>query len=225
MTTAAIHAIDAADVLDAFHRPSHAARPRTPVLRRAHAEDAAAVGRFLQSLSLASRRFRFHGNCDAQSRELALTLCAVDGVRHQAWLAWAGSGPTAVVIGEARFVIGADDAGPGTAELAISVADGWQGSGTADLLMQQVLAAAADAGVRHLHGDVLGGNARMAAFMRRHGFDVDLYASGEVLRMRRELGALHGRIGRAVSRAMDRTLAALVAIPAWLGAGPDAASR
>lgn len=184
--------------------PKGTARRSPPTLRRACAADAAAVGRFLQSLSNTSRRLRFHGHCDPQSAATALALCDVDGARHQAWLAWSGSGDDAVVVGEARFVVGDDEAG--AAELAIAVADGWQGCGVADALMQQVLAAAARAGVRHLYGDVLDGNARMQAFMRRHGFDVDLFACGDVLRMRREVGAAHAGLRGAWARVLGLLL-------------------
>lgn len=168
--------------------PRHRRPAPTPIatLRPANAADAAAISAFLQGLSAATRRLRFHGHCNPRSAALALQLCQVDGVRHQAWLAWVGDGEDAAVVGEARFVCVADaDAGPAAAELAITVADDWQGCGLADALMRQVLAAAALAGVRNLYGEVLDSNVRMQAFMRRHGFEADLFACGEVLRMSR----------------------------------------
>jgi RimJ/RimL family protein N-acetyltransferase len=181
----------------AAHTPRHHAP--TASLRPARADDAAAVRRFLQELSATSRRQRFHGYCNPQSPTLALQLCRVDGVRHQAWLAWEGDGDDAKVVGEARFVRAADvDAGLDAAELAIVVADDWQGSGLADALMGQLLHAAALAGVRRLDGDVLDGNVRMQAFMRRHGFEADPFARGEVLRMSRALAARRDGWARTV---------------------------
>lgn len=165
------------------------------MLRPARAEDAPAVSTFLQGLSATSRRLRFHGCCNPQSSALALRLCEVDGVRHQAWLAWAGQGDTAVVVGEARLVQVADEC---AAELALVVADDWQGSGLADALMQQVLAAAVEAGVQRLYGDVLDSNARMQAFMHRHGFEADLFANGAVLRMARSPAARHASAGHGL---------------------------
>lgn len=156
----------------------------------AHVEDAPAVSAFLQGLSATSRRLRFHGCCNPQSGALALRLCEVDGVRHQAWLAWVGQGDAAMVVGEARLVQVADEC---AAELALVVADDWQGSGLADALMHQVLAAAVEAGVQRLYGDVLDSNTRMQAFMHRHGFEADLFASGAVLRMVRSPAAHHAR--------------------------------
>jgi acetyltransferase len=191
----------------------------TPTLRRACAEDAPAVSFFLQGLSDASRRLRFHGGCNPQSQTAALRLCQVDGVRHQAWLAWVGSGADAVVVGEARFVVDADGgAGAVTAELAIAVADSWQGRGVADALMQQLLAAAARADVRNLYGDLLPGNTRMRVFMRRHGFDADLLADGDTLRLGRTLSPVQPPARGAVLRACSACLALLPALARRLAA-------
>jgi len=155
-------------------------------LRRAGAEDAAALSAFFQGLNAQNRRLRFHGACKCASLALALRLCGVDGVRHQAWLAWVGCGDAAVVVGEARFVVSACGR---SAELAMAVAEAWQGQGLADALMRQLLGAASAAGVRELHGEVLEDNLRMQSFMRRHGFEIDPFARSDALRMTRELSA------------------------------------
>lgn len=179
----------------AAHTPRHCGS--TAHLRPARAADAAAVRGFLQGLCAASRRQRFHGHINPQSPTLALQLCRVDGVRHQAWLAWVGDGDHAQVVGEARFVCGADgDAG--MAELAMVVADDWQGSGLADALMGQLLQAAAMAGVRRLYGEVLDGNVRMQAFLRRHGFEAEPVAGGEGLCMARAPAACRDGWARAI---------------------------
>ncbi len=187
---------------------AHATRPSLPTLHRASADDAAAVSSFLQGLNATSRRLRFHGHCNPRSQALALQMCQVDGVRHQAWLAWVGHGDQATVVGEARFVMASDaEGGAGVAELAMAVADDWQGCGLADALMQQVLSAAREAGVGNLYGDVLDGNTRMAAFMHRHGFEVDLWARGDVLRMRRVPSASQPRAGGVMARVLNTLLA------------------
>lgn len=155
-------------------------------LRRAGAADADALSTFLQGLSAANRRLRFHGACKAASMSLALRLCSVDGVRHQAWLAWAGEGENARVVGEARFVVSACGQ---SAELAMAVADDWQGQGLAHALMRQLLAAARAARVRQLQGEVMHDNLRMQAFMRRHGFEIDPCADSDGLCMTRALKA------------------------------------
>jgi RimJ/RimL family protein N-acetyltransferase len=221
MSAHAIHAVCPANLTTAT------ARSPAPTLRRACADDAAAFGHFLQGLSAGSRRLRFHGHCNPQSKTLAQQMCAVDGVHHQAWLAWVGSGDTAVVIGEARFVRRTDNgASAGDAELAIVVADDWQGRGVADALMQQLLTAAHAAGLRQLHGDVLNGNVRMEAFMQRYGFEADLMACGEVLRMSRAVSTLGrapgtsaGALAAGARRGWVRQARSAAAglLTAWLG--------
>jgi GNAT superfamily N-acetyltransferase len=157
----------------------------TPRLRPARASDGDAVGAFLDGLSFRSRYLRFHGACSAASPALRKLLCDVDGSFHQAWLAWVGEGDAAQVVGEARFVMSPQQGDE--AELAIVVADAYQGSGLAQALMQQLLGAAASAGVAELYGDVMDSNARMQAFMRRHRFDTVRRGRGDVIRMSRDL--------------------------------------
>jgi len=156
----------------------------TPTLRPARACDGDAVGAFLDGLSFQSRYLRFHGATSGASPLLRKLLCDVDGSLHQAWLAWVGEGDAARVVGEARFVMAAPH---GEAELAIAVADAYQGSGLAQALMQQVLGAATSAGAPALYGEVMDGNGRMLAFLRRHCFDAVRRVGGDVIRMSRDL--------------------------------------
>lgn len=160
----------------------------TPVLRPARASDGDAVGAFLDGLSFHSRYLRFHGTVSGASPALRKLLCDVDGAGHQAWLAWVGEGAAARVVGEARFVMSPPQR---EAELAIVVADAYQGSGLAQALMQQLLGAATSAGVAELYGEVMDGNGRMQAFMRRHRFDTVRRGRGDVIRMSRDLRDVH----------------------------------
>jgi acetyltransferase len=141
--------------------------PATPVIRRVHLPDAQAMQEFLAGLSRASRRNRFHGAVNGVSPSLLRRLVSADGERHAAWVAcvWGVNGEE--IIGEAVWYL--VDPEHGVAELAISVSDAWHGRGVADALMHALLQAARTAGLRELYGDVLHANARMLAFMRRHG--------------------------------------------------------
>lgn len=145
-----------------------AARP--PVfVRRVRTEDSQTMQGFVLGLSGSSRRNRFHGSVNGASPKLIAYLVNADGVRHAAWVAciWGPDGEE--IIGEAGwFVV---DAEQGSAELALSVLDGWQGSGVASRLMTTLIAGAREAGLRHLYGDVLDINLRMLAFMRKHGLE------------------------------------------------------
>jgi acetyltransferase len=143
---------------------------RPPVfVRRVRTEDSQTMQDFVLGLSAPSRRNRFHGSVNGASPKLIAYLVNADGVRHAAWVAciWGPDGEE--IIGEAGwFVV---DPERGSAELALSVLDGWQGSGVANRLMATLIAGAREAGLSHLYGDVLDVNLRMLAFMRRHGLE------------------------------------------------------
>jgi GNAT superfamily N-acetyltransferase len=130
-------------------------------IRRAHIGDRAAMQSFVEEgLGATTRRLRFHGAIKACSTRLASALVEGEAV----WAAFDDS----ALIGEARFV--RDEADPERAEMAIAVADRWQGRGLGAALLGTVLAQAQRAGVRRLLADVMCGNTRMQRFVQRHGF-------------------------------------------------------
>lgn len=146
-------------------------KPSRPAvfIRRVRVEDSQAMRSFLLGMSVPSRRNRFHGGVSGDSPKLVAYLVNADGTRHAAWVActWGPDGEE--IIGEAGWYIA--DPKSGSAELALSVLDGWQGSGVASRLMTALIAGARDAGLRHIYGDVLDVNQRMLAFMRKHGLE------------------------------------------------------
>lgn len=146
-----------------------ASAPPPVFLRRVRLEDAQTMRRFLLELSVPSRRNRFHGGVSAASAKLVDDLVTADGTQHAAWVAciWGANGEE--IVGEATWFL--VDPVRGSAELALSVLDGWQGSGVASRLMSTLIAGAREAGVRHLYGDVLDVNKRMLAFMKKHGLE------------------------------------------------------
>jgi GNAT superfamily N-acetyltransferase len=129
-------------------------------IRRPHIGDMVAMQHFVDSLGASNRRWRFHGAVRACSARLAATLIQGEAV----WAAFHGG----ALIGEARFVC--DRVTPECAELAMAVADAWQGRGVATALLATLLAQARSAGVRVLRADVMCSNARMQRFLQRHGF-------------------------------------------------------
>lgn len=180
---------------------THAARP--VVIRRVDAADAAAMARFVGALEPQARRWRFHGAVKASERVAAL-LTQADGVRHAAWVATVTTDDgVEQIVGEARYVRDADD--PASAELAIAVAAGWRGCNVAGSLLQALTHAAQAAGVQRLVADVLSDNARMLAFMQRHGYgagyDAERCGDAGSLRLERSLppcgtGAARGGVAR-----------------------------
>lgn len=141
-----------------------------PRLRPVDPADRDAMRRFLQGLSAASRNLRFHGGVRADSDRLLTHLTEVDGRRHIAFVAVLACDDGELIVGEARCVRGTAARSDEPAEFAIAVADAWQGRGLALQLLRALLAAAAQAGIENVVGDVLTHNGRMAAFMDRAGF-------------------------------------------------------
>lgn len=135
-------------------------------VRRARAEDEQCMRGFVQQLSSASRRNRFHGEVSADAPRLVDNLLGGGSELHGAWVAciWGPNGEQ--IVGEGGWHV--IDAAQRRAELGISVLDSWQGSGVAHVLMAKLMEGARQAGVREIYGDVLDSNERMIAFMEKH---------------------------------------------------------
>jgi acetyltransferase len=143
-----------------------------PLLRPVRADDRPAMQRFLQGLSVASRRLRFHGSVKPESESVLRLLTQADGRHHIAWVAVLPCDDGEIIVGEARCARQPEGEDSGEAEFAIAVADAWQGRGLAQRLLNAVLREARAAGFDTVVGEVLADNGRMAAFMQREGFSL-----------------------------------------------------
>ncbi|GAA4354218.1 hypothetical protein GCM10023165_45230 [Variovorax defluvii] len=183
---------DAAAAIAATRRavgaPRHVrVRNGAPVqIRDVRPDDAKRFAGFVSRLSHASRGERFgSGMGGACSPAVLVDLVNVDGVRQVAFVATARMGLVDEVIGEARYSLGEDGEG---ATLTIVVADVWQGQGLAGLLLDRLVEAARDAGLRRLYAEVPPSNHRMLRFMQRMGFVAGAHgAERPVLRMERSV--------------------------------------
>ena len=176
-------------------------------IRPVRPDDARRFNAFICKLSVASRGCRFHGDIGAIGDCAPATLqrlVAADGVRQVAFIATLPCADGEEVIGEARYCVGAD---ADRVELAITVADAWQGQGMADLLLDSLLEAARDAGVRWIYGEVGASNTRMIGFLHRMGFQTCAQGSGhEVVRIERGVAPRLPRAGQRPAGALRRWL-------------------
>lgn len=167
-----VHTSPAAAIAASLRAVGH---PRSATLRNGvlarirplRLDDARRFGAFVGQLSEASRGCRFHagiGDCGLPTLQ---ELVCVDGVRHVAFVATRALADDEELIGEARYRVGDD---PACAELAIAIADAWQGQGLAEQLLDCLIEAARDAGLRRLYGEVPATHTRLIAFMHRKGF-------------------------------------------------------
>jgi acetyltransferase len=148
-------------------------------LRALQPEHADLEVRFGLALSPQSRYERFLGGGVKLTPELLARLVNVDFSRDAALIATVAFAGSETPVGVGRYARTADD---DTAEIAVTIADAWQGCGLGRLLLERVIEAARRNGVRRLAGDVLATNARMLALARRSGFRSEIHPEGATLR-------------------------------------------
>ncbi len=195
-------------------------------LRPVFPEDARAQQDFVERLSPAARRNRFHGAVRGLSEATLRSLCSVDQERHVGLLLTLPCDGRERVIGEARYAIADDGV---SAEFAVAIADDWQGRGLALQLMAALTELARRAGLRWLVGEVLADNAPMLACTQACGFVVSpCRREAGVLRVERSLAqpltpphGLSARLRRGVrrlARGLGRPLPQRA--PGWAFAAP-----
>jgi acetyltransferase len=148
-------------------------------LRALQPEHADLEVRFGLALSAQSRYERFLGGGVKLTPQLLARLVNVDLTRDAALIATVAFDGTETPVGVGRYALTDDGR---TAEIAVTVADAWQGCGLGRLLLERVIDAARRNGVRELTGDVLATNARMLALARRFGFWTEFHPEGGTLR-------------------------------------------
>jgi acetyltransferase len=153
--------------------------------------------RFGLALSPQSRYERFLGGGVKLTPELLARLVNVDFSRDAALIATVAFGGSETPVGVGRY---ARTDGGDTAEVAVTIADAWQGCGLGRLLLERVVDAARRNGVRRLTGDVLAANARMLALARRFDFRIESHPEGATL--------------RRIVKDLDDELTAFVGVPA-----------
>ena len=124
------------------------------LVRPAYAEDEPQVRAMHEAMSPESRRMRFFSSGTATISELSRRICAAPSRGHQALLAVLDD----EVIGAASYdTIGRSD----VAEVALAVADQFQGKGVGTLLLEHLASRARRNGVTTFYADVLPDNHAM----------------------------------------------------------------
>jgi acetyl coenzyme A synthetase (ADP forming)-like protein len=137
----------------------------TLTIRPVRSDDAAELGRFFSDLSLESRVLRFFAavvNADSSVQRMV----NVNYTSSYGLVAVAGA--PAQIVGHAMYV----EIEPRKAELALAVADAYQGRGVGTILLGQLAEAAAAAGYDVLEAVVRPENHRMLQMLRESGFPV-----------------------------------------------------
>jgi acetyltransferase len=130
--------------------------------------DRAVYERAVIDLSPRSRYLRFFAPIAKPSERLLDQMTHTDGDRHVAYVALIPDETTAV--GVVRYVRTAD--APQAGEVAIAVADDWQGRGLGGQLLRQTAEHARLAGLESLAATTLRENAGCARLLQAAGFSV-----------------------------------------------------
>jgi RimJ/RimL family protein N-acetyltransferase len=147
------------------------------ILRLLLPQDAELQRGFFRALSEEARYFRFMTPLQELPPDMARRFANVDEQSHVALLACVVCGSAETMIGEARYI--ADDEDASVGEIAIAVADAWQGMGLGRILLLRLASHAAASGMSQLVGDTLASNARMVALARRCGFIMRIHSNAQ----------------------------------------------
>jgi GNAT superfamily N-acetyltransferase len=137
-------------------------------VRPIQSQDADRLQVYVRDLCLESRRNRFLGALSELAPTQLDRLTHMRGPGELALLAFAGSGGATHLVGEAVMVVAPN----GRSEIALSVADAWQGRGLGTVLMQNLECRARMLGARHVFGEVLRTNTAMKGLASKAGFSV-----------------------------------------------------
>jgi acetyltransferase len=161
---------------------------RVAMLRAVRESDGALLEAFIQRLSPASRRRRFHGGVNTLTPALLQHMTRPDPRRELALVLVAFEDRRVACIGEARYAVG--DGPADEREFSLVVADDWQRVGLGAGLMRSLIRHAPMQGVSRLVGDVLRDNLPMVELGLGLGFTVQSHPDDpRLLRLTRATGA------------------------------------
>ena len=135
-------------------------------IRRLRPSDRGMYERAVAGLSPRSRYLRFAAPLPRLSKPLMDRMMSLDADRH---VALAAVTDQPAIVGVARFVATGE---PGSAEVAVAIADDWQCRGLGLELMRRVIASARGLGFRRLIATTLAENEGAARLARASGFSV-----------------------------------------------------
>ena len=135
-------------------------------IRPIRPEDAELEASFVRNLSDNARHFRFMVGLKELPREMLIRFTQIDYDRELALVAMVEREGTETQIGVARYAT----TGPRVANVAIVVADGWQGRGIGKRLFGLMIESARARGFERLEGEILAENEGARALVVGHGF-------------------------------------------------------
>jgi acetyltransferase len=121
---------------------------------------------FVRKLSAETKHYRFLCALNELSPAEAIRMCEVDGPHTMAFVATVEEEGREVEIGVCRYALGGKS---DVRETAITIADEWQHTELAKLLLQHLLASARQYGIRRLYTTEFADNQAMRKFAQDFG--------------------------------------------------------
>ena len=140
------------------------------IIRPIRPEDSEREARFVRDLSAETRYLRFMSTIKELPGPLLARLTQIDYDREMALVAIAGDGDSEEQLGVCRYVVNPDGE---SCEFAIVVGDAWQRQGLARIMMNLLIDAARERGLRVMEGVFLSNNERMLRFVQSLGFHIN----------------------------------------------------
>lgn len=140
------------------------------IIRPIRPEDSDREADFVRALSPETRYLRFMSTIKELPGPLLARLTQIDYDREMALVAITGDGDSEEQIGVCRYVVNPDGE---SCEFAIVVADAWQRQGLARTMMNLLIEAARERGLKVMEGVFLANNERMLRFVQSLGFHIN----------------------------------------------------
>jgi RimJ/RimL family protein N-acetyltransferase len=153
----------------------------TLIVRAVRPDDGDRIRAAFRQLDRSTVYTRFFGFKNDVTDEELRRITGVDFDRDVALLATIGSGEQETVIGGASY-FGLNAGSPcGSAEVAFTVEEDYQGLGVASALLRHLVGIARQKDLGRLVADVLASNPAMLAVFRRSGLPMSLRREGDVV--------------------------------------------
>ena len=139
---------------------------RWVTIRPIRSTDLSMEAGFVRNLSVATKHYRFFCALNELSAADVKRFCTVDGPHTMAFVATVRDEGREVEIGVCRYAPGTK---PDVREMAVTIADDWQHTELAKLLMDRLLISAKQYGIRQLYAVELADNQAMRNFAKNVG--------------------------------------------------------
>jgi len=153
-------------------------------IRPIRPEDASIEQSFIRGLSAKSKYFRFMQGLNELTQEMLVRFTQLDYNRELALIAIYEENGKETELGVSRYVMNPDG---DSCEFALVVADKWQNKGIGSRLMNALIEAAQQRGIKRMESEILANNHNMLKLTKGLGFSIKISADDSGIRLASKL--------------------------------------